>query len=353
LLRGLAAVGASALAPAGARAAEPPSAAIVALLPIDGANFGRVAAAVRAGLTAAWNRAGPADRPALLFVASGEAPADVLPAYSKALASGARVVIGPLIRDQASALAVALAAQPPINVPTIMLNLPEAPTLAQNLFVFGLPAEDEARQIARVALSEGRRRAAVLAQAGVFPRRLQQAYTEAFIAGGGQVVVTVPATTDATGLGRLGATLSAARPDMLFLASDLPHARLARPFIDPRLPTYSTSHLWSGTLDPGLARDLDDTRLLDAPWLVSPDHPAVMAYARSQPPLSPELERLYALGIDAWRLAEFAHTAGTLSGAVLDGVTGRLEVSADRRVRREALPARLREGRIEPLAAGR
>jgi outer membrane PBP1 activator LpoA protein len=337
-----------ALAAAAAAAAPSPAPAIAALLPLEGPVFGRAAAAVQAGLSAAATLSAPADRPPLAFVATGERPADILPAYSKALALGARVVIGPLIRDQVSALAAGLAAQPPVNVPTIALNVPETPTLPQNLFAFGLPAEDEARQVARAALAEGHRRAAVLSQAGLFPRRLQEAFTDSFTAGGGQVAIVVAAATEASGLPRLAKAVVAARPDLLFIACDLPHARLVRPFIEPRLPTYATSHLWSGAIDPGVAHDLDGTRMPEAPWLVSPDHAAVMVYARSQPPLPPELERLYALGIDAWRLGEIALRAGTLSGATLDGVTGRLEVAADRRVRREAPLARLRQGRLEP-----
>jgi outer membrane PBP1 activator LpoA protein len=344
-----------ALAAAGvapARAAEPQSGAsapiVAALLPLDGATFGRAAAAVQSGITAAWNLASPALRPQLLFVATGERPADALSGYSKALASGARVVIGPLIRDQASALTGALATQPPVKVPTLALNVPEVPLLPQNLFAFGLPAEDEARQIARIALGEGHRRAAILTQTGPFSRRLQQAFAEAFGAGGGQVVGTTAALTDPQSLARIARSVTTAQPDMLFLACDLAHARLVRPFIEQRLPTYATSHLWSGPIEPALVHDLDGTRLLDAPWLAAADHPAVMAYPRSQPALPPELERLYALGIDAWRLAEIALATGTLAGATIDGVTGRLEVAPDRRVRRDALPATLRQGRLEP-----
>ena len=349
------ALGAAGAAPAWA--AEPPAGpatpVVAALLPLEGPTFGRAAAAVRAGITAAWNHTAPADRPQLLFVATGERPADALSGYSKALASGAKVVIGPLIRDQTSALAGALVAQPPVKVPTLVLNVPEVPVLPQNLFVFGLPAEDEARQIARIALGEGHRRAAILTQAGPFSRRLQQAFAEAFGAGGGQVVGTTTALTDAPSLARVARGVTSAQPDMLFLACDLAHAGLVRPFIEQRLPTYATSHLWSDPIEPALAHDLDGTRLLDAPWLVAVDHPAVMVYPRNQPALPPELERLYALGIDAWRLAGIALTAGTLAGATLDGVTGRLEVAPDRRIRRDALAATLRKGRLEPVEPAR
>ena len=60
---------------------------------------------------------------------------------------------------------------------------------------------------------------------------------------------------------------------------------------------------------------------VDMPWLIEPDHPAVMGYPRPDPG-SAEFERLYALGIDAWRIAKML-LAGERS-LKLDGVTGEL-----------------------------
>jgi hypothetical protein len=69
-------------------------------------------------------------------------------------------------------------------------------------------------------------------------------------------------------------------------------------------------------------------RLLDLPWIVLPDHPAVMVYPRpldTEQPL--DMDRLYALGIDAFRVArELALRDGSPFG--IDGVTGRLDVVA-------------------------
>ncbi len=49
--------------------------------------------------------------------------------------------------------------------------------------------------------------------------------------------------------------------------------------------------------------DLDGVRLVDMPWLVQRDSPAVMSYPRPAADAHPDLQRLYALGIDAFRLA--------------------------------------------------
>ncbi len=82
------------------------------------------------------------------------------------------------------------------------------------------------------------------------------------------------------------------------------------------------------------------------PWLLQPDHPAVMIYPRdAQLPI--DLARLYALGIDGYRLA-----LAWMNGETrfeLDGVTGRLRVDRSLGPRVERVPAFaiFRNGAIE------
>jgi hypothetical protein len=82
---------------------------------------------------------------------------------------------------------------------------------------------------------------------------------------------------------------------------------------------------------------MEGIAFVDMPWLIEPDHPAVMTYPRAATPYSAELERLYALGIDAYRVA-----AEWLKGGQrfeLDGVTGRLRVDPVLAGRVERLPS--------------
>ena len=63
------------------------------------------------------------------------------------------------------------------------------------------------------------------------------------------------------------------------------------------------------------------------PWFAEPDHPAVMAYAKPAQALAVEYERLYALGIDAWRLGQLIFKSGNaINLPPLDGVTGRISL---------------------------
>ncbi|HUP96666.1 MAG TPA: penicillin-binding protein activator, partial [Usitatibacter sp.] len=93
--------------------------------------------------------------------------------------------------------------------------------------------------------------------------------------------------------------------------------------------------------------DLQGVRYLEMPWFVHPDHPAVMVYPQPRTAMSVEHERLYAFGIDAYRLAVLM-TRGDPAKAALDGVTGRIALEEGHFVRTLAA-AEVDGGRIIPL----
>lgn len=340
LLMAPAAAAPSTTAPGGARV-------VAVLLPLDSPVFGRAAAYVRNGITAAWSQSPAKGRIDLRFIMIGDQPNDVISGYNVALAANAQAIVGPLIRDQVTALANGLALSAPVIVPTVALNIVDGdPRLVRNLFLFGLSTEAEARQVARLALRDGHRRALVLTQPNVFSRRLQQAFSDSFAEGGGAIAGQHAAVTDLAAMNRMRAAAASQGADMVFIAADLATARTVRPFLDTQLPTYATSQLWSGAIDPNANIDLNGTRLLDMPWLLEPDHPAVMVFARPQPALAPENERLYAFGIDAYRLAEMALERGVQPGLSLDGVTGRITLERGNWLMREPIPAQVWQGQL-------
>jgi hypothetical protein len=91
------------------------------------------------------------------------------------------------------------------------------------------------------------------------------------------------------------------------------------------LPVYGTSALNPGATMAFAGPELDGVRLLDLPWQVQRDHPAVMVYPHPVQAGTADMERLYALGIDAYRVAReiSRHPVGRFH---IDGVTGRLTV---------------------------
>jgi outer membrane PBP1 activator LpoA protein len=102
-----------------------------------------------------------------------------------------------------------------------------------------------------------------------------------------------------------------------------------------------------------LAHDLDGVRFVDMPWLLEPDHSGVMSYPRPADPVGIELTRLYAFGIDAYRIAS-AWMKGERRFEI-DGVTGRLRVDRAQSLRVERIPlvATYRDGGLKRLDIAR
>ena len=322
-----AAAGASPGAGATARGGASPTAPIriALLLPGRSATLATAAEAVRAGFMAGMERDGSgftAD-----VVSTGDAPRDVLDAYARAAAAN-DIVVGPLARSAVAALVESGA----VGKPTVVLSVPEGrPAVPRGVLVVGLSVEDEARQIAEWAAREHPHgRALILTGGAAWAQRAAGAFEARWAQLGhtNQRFAVPSGEAGTAALDELKQKLEIDPPDLLFAALDGTQLRVVRATAGATIPCYGGGAAHPGrTPDPG-ATPLDGVRLLDVPWLVRPDHPAVMVYPRplnTDQPL--DMDRLYALGIDAFRIArELALRGGAPFG--LDGVTGRLDVSA-------------------------
>lgn len=311
---------------------------IAVLLPLGSKIFARHAAAVRDGVRAASGNAQGSMPPLREYAVSGEVTA-TLEAYRTAVTAGAQIVIGPLTRDAVTALAFG----EPVPVPTLALNVPDdVGRMPGNLYLFGLQVESESRQVARLACEDGRRTAAVVVGSGPLERRMQAAFTAEFRRLCGTVAAAYGADPD-----RLRAALRNPGPvDMLFLALGHAEARGLRAHLGA-MPLYATSSVHAGDLGPLAALDLAGVRFVDMPWLLEPEHPRIAAFARPRTPGSAELDRFYALGIDAWRIA--LQLLEGVRDIRLDGVTGRLLLGADGHIERKPVAGHYADGRVRLL----
>ncbi|MBI3903866.1 MAG: penicillin-binding protein activator [Nitrosomonadales bacterium] len=307
---------------------------IALLLPLKSTALGQAAEAVRQGFFAAAGTQ-PQALPVRVYAASSESLDNIIWLYRQAIANGARAVVGPLTRNGVAALAD----YPDIAVPTLALNMADALD-ADKLYFFGLPAEAEARQVARLAAQEKLRTAIIISNGTPLSRRLTQAFAEEWKALGGTIISELLYNDDPTAL----ASLPTAMGNMIFLAADAEKARLIRPYLDSALPVYATSQLFNGNTDTLTNYDLKDVNFVDMPWLLQSDHPAVMIYPRANPPLTPDMERLYALGIDAYRLLQVMLSNHLRTALPLDGVTGRISLHDDHHFQRVAIPAIFKQG---------
>lgn len=291
---------------------------------------------------AAARTQGGALLPIRVYAVSEEDEQSVVDGYRHALDSGARMVIGPLTRNGVTALV----ASNSIPVPTLALSSPDGDgPLPQNMFVLSLQIEAEARQVAQLAFQEGRRKAYTINGETPLQRRMHQAFVEEFSRLGGSHIAEFFATEDQDGLNRIKQAAELGVADMVFLALDFQRARQLRPYLDP-LAVYATSQVDQLKLGSLAGFDLADVRILEMPWLLQPDHPAVMIYPRQDFGGSIDLQRLYALGIDAFRIAQELLNGRT--ELTLDGVTGNIKSGPGHRFVRELVSAKFIDGQLQP-----
>jgi uncharacterized protein len=334
--------------------AQPVTATAIALvLPNQQGIFAAAAEAVRQGFFAAHKLSG--STATIQVIEVGDDIEQVGIALAAARDRGVRVAVGPLRRDEVTAIVEGGRAV----LPLVALNFPDRDAAAPaTMIAFGLSADAEAERVVQVALasfvnlrpglSTGAR-TMVLVGAGALDRRIAQAYVNALRAAG-----EVPATVEVTPatVNRLGRQFETGSYDAVFLALGAREASLLRPRIPRGIAIFGTSLLNVG--DPAgspmasaLAFDLEGVRFVDMPWLLQPDHPAVMVYPPVGRPMTLETARLYALGIDAFRVAQVWMKGE--SRFEVDGVTGRLRVDRAQSVRVERVPmsAIYRNGAIE------
>jgi outer membrane PBP1 activator LpoA protein len=325
---------------------------IALLLPLNSSSLGSAAEAVRAGFMASVDRDGAGTDTDV--IPTGDSADEALAAYSRAAASH-DVIVGPLARPAVSALAASGA----LSRPTVTLNHPEVRgPLPRGMVVAGLSIEDEARQAAEWAAREHPRgRVLILTGSAAWAQRAAGAFEARWRELGHTSqrfdVPSAEGRVDPSLVAELKSRLDINRPELLFAALDVVELRQVRALTGTAIPVYSGSAGNPGR-SPGMGLlELDGLRLVDLPWLVSPDSRAVMMYPRpvsSEPSLT--MDRLYALGIDAFRVArELALRPG--GPFAIDGVTGRLDVDPDGpRLRRREAMAVYRDGNFEPVDAG-
>jgi outer membrane PBP1 activator LpoA protein len=332
------------------------------LLPTRSETLGAAADTLRAGFMAAWER--DRDNITVTLLETGDVAQDVLASYAKAL-QDQDLVVGPLSRSAVTTVA----GSPLVSKPTIVLNYPEghgqpgAAPLPENMLTIGLSIEEEARQAAQWAAAEHPGRSALILTTNTsWQRRVAAAFAGQWQRMGLPVRMVELSAPDGylsdPELVQLRARLRQDLPGLLFSAMGADQTRQLRgalgsvmttepsnPIIStadampppPPVPTEQFSNLpiyGTSALNPGgsasfASQDLDGVRLLDLPWKVQRDHPAVMVYPQPLQAGSADMERLYALGIDAYRVAREIgrHPSGRFH---LDGVTGKLTIDFGR-----------------------
>lgn len=356
------------------------------LLPFDG-PFAKAAEAIRDGFLAGWFDDPSPLRPTVIIRSTASASIPTL--YREVLNEGADYVVGPLDKPAVTALSYL----PDLAIPTLALNyvpprtmkpqsmesgLPiSTPETVSQLYQFSLSPEAEAREVAKRAWDDGHRNAALLFPEGSWGTRVSEAFSAAWGELGGQVTASQVYSSDTQQMSsavrqlldideseqrfqllkttlkrRLKHTARRRQDiDFIFMAAFPQEARQLRPLLRfyhaAEVPVYATSQVFSGVDDPRADADIDGVTFADMPWLLIDKGQTAELRQQLQAlwpdPLS-QYGRLYAFGLDAYRIVPYLKQLETQPFVEFPGITGRLVMNGEQRIERRLLWAQFRNG---------
>jgi len=321
---------------------------IAVLLPLHGpqAASGRI---VRAGFLGAYydSLGKSAKKQSVTFYDTSQ-NADISTLYQKAVADGANIVVGPLLKPEVDSLNH----YNRFEVPVIALNYTKPGYFSSNpanFYEFGLSPVYEAKQMTNKAWSGGLKQALVIAPDDAWGHRVGEAATANWQSLGGTVSDSLYFNKQ-TNLTHVIASLLHVNPkadralmreenkksvlseqrrqdfDVIFLFAQPNMARqivpLLRFYYANNVPIYSISTIYSGRPNPSKDRDLDGVTFPVTPWVKR------MAGASSS---NPNLhDNLYAIGRDAYLLSQALPRLSLLPNFPVYGSTGALSLNQQR-----------------------
>ena len=350
---------------------------IALLLPLNSRYQGE-AEAFRSGALFMHESDNHPDQPTIKLYDTGLVHQEIRAIYEKAIAEGADFIIGPLGRQAIDQLV----SDKRFPVPTLLIGSPTNPASASpNVYQLGMAPEQDGVQLARRAYAAGHRRALIIFAASDWGRRVSTATSNDWARLGGKIVAqtAVPVTSDhfthairrlfhldhsAARAAALKKVLTHRLPfkaisrrrqdvDVIFLFCSRLQAQVINPQIDflygHDLPVFSTSHLYHGTQDRLTDLDLDGIILGDMPWILGSNGPrAFRAGGRNNPNTyrGTPLDRLFALGMDAYALSSRITALRTIPEARYAGFSGQLSSDGNGVVRRKLMWAQFQNAEL-------
>ena len=360
--------------------AEQPS-QVALLLPFIG-GYNDASIAIREGFMAAWYES--RDEKPIIKIYNTDVE-NIIEKYEQAIAEGADFIVGPLQK-----LAISkLIEQGDIRVMTLVLNQYDGerdtsnasnPSALPAIIQFGLSPEEEAKQVAERAWFDGRARAIIISTGDERSRRVQDAFTSHWQELGGTTLDHVNIGHDIKELAdpvrrvlnidqseqrgkalrsklqRSLKTETRRRQDIDLIFMAVPPA-IARQLV-PQLryyriediPLYSISNIYTGNINVHADGDINNVSFVDMPWVIDPENeysPLNRMIERYRKPAHSAYKRLYAFGIDAYRLIPRIAELFLQPSQQYEGKTGYLKIDKEGRIHRRLIWARFVGGKPE------
>lgn len=287
---------------------------------------------------------------------------------------GATIVVGPLLKENVEEV---MKSNTSLNV--LALNQPGKVENRPNLCYFALSPEDEARDAARHIHDQGKQTPLLLVPRGALGDRVVSAFADEWLKlGGGTVlqqrlgstaelksgvngggisltgspVSTLPSSVDSS-LGSPGdvPVSSGGSIDAAYIVATPEQIGYIKPLIAMRngsqsnVTLYTSSRSAQGTSGPDFRLEMEGLQYSEIPMLAG-SNPALMQQALSTVRNDYSLARLYAMGADAWSLANHFAQMRQSPGYELNGNTGDLTATPDCVINRKLSWLKYQQGQI-------
>ncbi|EPG6798317.1 penicillin-binding protein activator [Klebsiella aerogenes] len=287
---------------------------------------------------------------------------------------GATLVVGPLLKENVEEV---MKSNTSLNV--LALNQPGKVENRPNLCYFALSPEDEARDAARHIHDQGKQTPLLLVPRGALGDRVVSAFADEWLKlGGGTVlqqrlgstaelksgvngggisltgspVSTLPSSVDSS-LGSPGdvPVSSGGSIDAAYIVATPEQIGYIKPLIAMRngsqsnVTLYASSRSAQGTSGPDFRLEMEGLQYSEIPMLAG-SNPALMQQALSAVRNDYSLARLYAMGADAWSLANHFAQMRQSPGYELNGNTGDLTATPDCVINRKLSWLKYQQGQI-------
>lgn len=299
---------------------------------------------------------------------------------------GASIVVGPLLKNDVETL---IKSNTTLNV--LALNQPENVQNRANICYFALSPEDEARDAARHIHEQGKQAPLLLIPRSALGDRVANAFADEWQKIGGGVVLQQKfgsaselraGVNGGAGIALNGSPVSASLPqqqsvtiggltipapptdaqisgggkvDAAYIVATPEEIAFIKPMIAMRngsqsgATLYASSRSAQGTAGPDFRLEMEGLQYSEIPMLAG-SNPPLMQQALSSVRNDYSLARLYAMGVDAWALANHFTQMRQVPGFELNGNTGDLTATQDCVINRKLSWLKYQQGQIVPAS---
>ncbi|HDS1149396.1 TPA: penicillin-binding protein activator [Pluralibacter gergoviae] len=302
---------------------------------------------------------------------------------TQAQQDGASLVVGPLLKNDVDGV---VKSNTPLNV--LALNQPESVENRANICYFALSPEDEARDAARHIHEQGKQAPLLLIPRSALGDRVANAFAQEWQSLGGGVVLQQKfgslselrgGVNGGGGIALTGTPVAASQPqsvtlgdltipapadtqpasggsvDAAYIVATPDEIAYIKPMISMRngsrsgATLYASSRSAQGTAGPDFRLEMDGLQYSEIPMLAG-SNPSLMRQALSAVHNDYSLARLYAMGADAWTLANHFSQMRQMPGYELRGNTGDLSANQDCVINRKLSWLKYQQGQIVPAS---